>query len=157
MSADVAAHSPQVIEFAGVRFGPDDVVEVDGGQVMVTVARRDVQRMTLREGFHSAHPIMQVVAGAILTAVGLLPTWHFANWVLRGGTFVSIEAVLMGFMVIGPYLMIDALKRGPNLEVRTAAGTKKLALDRKVDRLLLEKCLAAAEELLGYSIERAAR
>ena len=32
MSAEVAADSSQVIEFAGVRFGPEEVVELDGGQ-----------------------------------------------------------------------------------------------------------------------------
>ena len=149
--------TPQVVEFAGVRFGPDDVTEMDGEQVMVKVARRDIKSITLRHGFHSAHPLTQVVAGAVLTAIGLLPTWHFAYWLVRGGTFTTIEAVMMGFVFLGPWVMVDAMKRGPYLEVRTAAGSKKVVFDRKADREMLEQAVGAAEQLLGYDVERAGR
>jgi hypothetical protein len=145
--------APQVIELAGVRFTPDDVTELDGGQMMVKVPRRDIQGIVLRHGFHSAHPLLQVVAGAVLAAIGLLPTWHFTNWLLHGGTFITVEALLMGFVFIGPWLMVNAAKRGLYLEVRTEGGTRKLAFDGKLDPGQLETCLAAAEQLLGYSIE----
>jgi hypothetical protein len=97
-----------------------------------------------------------VAAGVVLTGIGLLPTFHFAYWVVRGGTFAWFEAVLMGFVFLGPWLMIDAMKRGPYLEVRTNEGTKKLAFDPNADREMLDKSLAAAEQLHGYRIERAA-
>jgi hypothetical protein len=148
--------APQVIELAGVKFTPDDVTELDGGQVMVRVSRRDVRGMVLRHGFHSAHPLLQVLFGAVLAAIGLLPTWHFTNWLLHGGTFVSVEALLMGFVFLGPWLMFNALQRGPYLEVRTESGTRKLAFDGKLDPGQLDTCLAAAEQLLGYSIDRGA-
>jgi hypothetical protein len=152
----MTAEAPRVIELAGVRFTHEDVTELDGGQVMVKVLRRDVRRMALRHGFHSAHPILQILFGTVLTGIGLLPTWHFTNWVFHGGTFVSVEAVAMGFVFLGPWLMFNALRRGPYLEVRTEGGTKKLAFDVGADPRELETCLAAAEQLLGYSIERGA-
>lgn len=156
MPGETDSDALRLVECAGVRFGPDGVTEVDDEQVMVKVARGDLRRITLRHGFHSAHPVVQAVAGAVLTGIGLLPTWHLARWIGGGGTFYGVEAVLVGFVFLGPWLMLDATKRGPYLEVVTPGGTKKLVFERKADPGVIEQALAAAEQRFGYRIERAA-
>ena len=158
MTADPKAESEAMplVECAGVQFGPDAVTEVDDDQVMVRVGRGDVRGIALRRGFHSAHPVVQVLVGAALAVVGLVPTWHLAQWMVEGGTFFGVEAFLIAFVFLGPWLIFDGLKRGPYLEVRTGDGVKKLAFDRKADPGVIESALAAAEQRFGYRIERPA-
>jgi len=154
MATQGVAHDQQPIEFAGVRFGLDDVSELEDGRVMVKVPKAQIRRIALREGFYSAHPVVQVIAGIVLSGIAVPPTWHLATWIVGGGTFVSIEAWLIAFMFIGPWLVYDALKRGRYLQVETVAGRKKLILDRRADARALEEFLAAVEQRLGYSIDR---
>ena len=111
MVTQAVAQDQQPIEFAGVRFGPDDVSELEDSRVMVKVPKAEITRIALREGFYSAHPVLQVIAGVVLSGIAVPPTWHLANWIIGGGTFVSIEAWLIAFMFIGPWLVYDALKQ----------------------------------------------
>ena len=143
----------QVVESAGIRFTPDEILEVDEGQVILRVAKGDVRRITLRNGWHSAHPFLQIAFGIILTAVGALPTYHFAHWLLRGGHFVVwVEGFLMSFILIGPWLVFDAFKRGPYLDVDTVAGRKRLVFDRSAEFTTLQRFVATAGPL-GYAVD----
>ena len=154
--AEDAADNPGAIEFAGVRFEPDRVIELDGAQVMVNVPRSDIRRIALRHGFYSAHPVIQVGAGIVLTAIGILPTMHLSHWLVQGGTFYGPEAFLVSFVFLGPWLVYDATKRGPHLDVQTTAGRRKLILDKKtVGPEQLDAFLAVVEDRLGYRIDRA--
>ena len=153
MSTDETVE-PEVIDFAGVRFGADEVVEMDGQQVMVRVRKSEIERMALRHGFYSAHPILQVVVGIVLAGIGVLPTMHLIHWLANGGTFHTVEAFVVAFIFLGPWLVYDAAQRGPHLDVRTAAGRKRLILDRNVDPETLERFLTAVEERFGYQVER---
>jgi hypothetical protein len=155
VSADQAASDEsEVIDFAGVRFGPDEVVEMDGQQVMVRVAKQEIRRIDLRHGFYSAHPIVQVVAGLVLTCIGVLPAMHLVVWLGSGGTFHAVEAFLVAFVFLGPWLVYDAARRGPHLVVRTGAGQKRLILDKTVDPETLERFLTTVEGRFGYAIKR---
>jgi hypothetical protein len=154
MAVEHTANNPDAIEFAGVRFEQDRVVELDDAQVMLNVPKSEIRRMTLRQGFYSAHPVLQVAAGVVLAAIGLLPTIHLSNWLLRGGTFHHVEAFLVSFVFLGPWLVYDATKRGPLLDVETSTGRRKLALDHKVAAAELQDFLAVVEARFGYRVER---
>ena len=154
MSADETVDESEAIDFAGIRFGPDDVVEMDGQQVLLRVAKPEIQRIALRQGFYSAHPIVQAVVGIVLTGIGVLPAMHLVVWLASGGTFHAIEAFIVAFVFLGPWLVYDAAKRGPHLDVRTAAGHKRLILDKTVDPETLERFLTTVEGRFGYQVER---
>lgn len=142
------------LELGGIAFLPGEVVESGSDGVVVRVPRADVREIQFRHGYVSRHPVVQAVLSLAVAAVGALPTWHLAHWIVRGGLFITWEATVVPLVFVGPWLFIDAFKRGDYLDVKTPAGWKRLVFDRSVDRSAVDAFLSAVEVSMLYKINR---
>lgn len=89
MQGEILSAAP--LELAGIRFGSAAIAEIDSGRVMVEVKRADVTRMAICYGAQARHPLIQLIAGIVLVAIGIFPVWHVIRWVAHGGTLLLHE------------------------------------------------------------------
>ena len=114
-------------EYCGIRCTERSLCEIDSGKVMVTVPRQDITRITLRYGTQAPHPVIQVVMGLLLTGLGYFPIAHLIDWLRHGGAFLTLEAWIVPFPVVGILTVIGAFKRGYFLLVDERQGSKRLS------------------------------
>jgi hypothetical protein len=141
-------------ECCGVRCTPQGLAEVDSGSVVVQVQKDDVQALTLRHGLQAPHPVLQVLMGCALVALGYLPAAHLVQWFRRGGTFFTIEAFVIPFVFLGMSMVVSALRCGHFLEVEQRNDRKRLAFRPRPDPDDLERFVEEAERCLGLKITR---
>lgn len=140
------------IELGGVRFAADRLTEVEDGRVMALVMRHEIRSITLRHDFRSNHPVLQVIFGFVLIAVGLVPVRHLASWFRGGGIFFAVEIGLVVFAVIGAWLVFEAPRRGYQLDVGASSGRKKPTFHRKTGPAELRAFVAEAAARFEYEV-----
>lgn len=137
---------------SGVRFTKKSVAQLDGTRVSVSIARDSIRQMSLRYGFQSERPLLQVLFGSILCLVGLWPVIHITNWLIFGGVFLALETLLIFFLIFGIWGIYTGVRRGYYLLVEMDRDTRKLAFSSPVAREDIEAFLAEARTAFGYDI-----
>jgi hypothetical protein len=152
----MAQHDTQqsAICVGGISFSESAVTEVESGKVMVSIARTDVRRISLRHASRAQRPLVQIVMGAVLVGVGLIPLRHLIDWMSRGGVIFEFELLLFGLPVVGVWLIFESLSRGYFLDVEQSSGSKKMLFHGKISPEQIEEFLKAAEDRMGYRIDR---
>lgn len=138
----------------GVICEPERLTEIEAGRIMVLVDRKDIQHLRLRHGLVSPHPVLQLIAGAVLTALGYFPAAHFIDWFRHGGTFFEAEAYVVPFVIIGLWLGIGTFRRAYILDVATSAGRKRLAFSGSTELAEITRFLDAIEQHYALNVER---
>ncbi|HZL34649.1 MAG TPA: hypothetical protein VFC78_05010 [Tepidisphaeraceae bacterium] len=142
------------IEFAGIRCSAEQLLEIDSGRVMVLVSRPDILRIAACHGLQALHPIIQFVAGVIVTAIGLIPVPYIIGWIHHGGTLILGSKLLLVLAPIGLWLIAESFARGYFLRIETTKGSKRLAFHGKPRAHDVEMFLQSVENRFGYKIER---
>ncbi|HWE95966.1 MAG TPA: hypothetical protein VG269_18530 [Tepidisphaeraceae bacterium] len=150
------ATDPQPVACAGIQFDAKSLREVDSGRVMVLLSRADIRRVTLRHGSPAQHPVVQVIAGFIMLAMGALPTLYFLHWMREGGRFILHIATMFLFPVLGVWFIYGGFIRRHYLDVETSTGNKKLQFSGKPQLVEIRSFLKTAENSFGYKVEEAA-
>ena len=146
-----------MIECGGVAFDEQRLQEIDEGQVMVSVERSDIQRIRLRSGLISPHPILQMILAGPFLAIGLIPIVHFIHWAVRGGAFYRATVFAAPVLVIGVMLLLGAFRRGRFLEVETNRGRKRFAFRRRTDPTAISHFASGIETAYNIAVEREER
>ena len=129
---------------------------MEGGSVVIEVARDDVQRVTLRHGLQAPHPLLQILMGCALVAAGYFPAAHLIHWFRHGGTFFTFEAFVIPFAFLGLSMVVTALRSGYYLDVEERQGRKRLLFRPEPNAGDLQRFADDAERCLGLRITREA-
>ncbi len=140
-------------EYEGVRFGDEGVADVEGGRVGLYVPRAQIDRLTVRYGARSLHPILQLVMGLLLVGLGLLPAIHLVMWAVKGGTIHLLEVAMIVMLIIGVWLIIDAPRRGYLIDVAGSGGRKRLLFASGASKTGVEAFAGRARERFGYDVQ----
>jgi hypothetical protein len=151
-----ATTDPQSLACAGIQCDGKSLREIDSGRVMVLLPRADIRRIILRHGSPAQHPVIQVIAGFVLLAIGLFPALHLLHWMRYGGTIILEENLLFLFPVLGIWFIYGGFVRRHFLEVEIPIGNKKLQFQGKPQLREIRSFLKAAENRFGYKVEEAA-
>lgn len=143
----------EVVECAGVRCTPAALSEIDGPRVVVSVPRTSARGVTLRHGFQAPSPVLQILLGSALAALGYWPARHLVHWFRHGGTFVSVEAGGIAFAFLGVWMIVTALRRGYFLSVETEQGRKRLEMRGPVSPGELEAFRRGVARVWGMEIQ----
>ena len=138
----------------GISFTESAVTEVESGQVMVCVARLDARRISLRYASRAQRPLVQFIMGAVLLGMGFIPLQNLHGWVSHGGMIFYFALLLFGLPVVGAWLIFESFSRGYFLDIEQSSGSKKLLFHGKVGPEQIEEFLKAAENQMGYRIDR---
>jgi hypothetical protein len=143
----------QSFEYQGIRVRPDAITGVQAGRTYSVVPHANIQRITLRRGSPSAHPIIQVVVGAALAASGVPVVFHLLYWLSHGARMMSAEAMFLTFPAVGLILFFGALRRSFYLNIDLQKGRAKLAFDSGAKLADVRTLLATTQSFASYPIE----
>ena len=135
--------------YRGIAVLGDALCEVDSGRVMVRISTADVRGLKLLHGHVANHPVMQMIAGGVMVLIGGWPIIWLIEWAVHGGTIISSTMWMIGFAVVGVWLIIQAFREGHYLEVETTRGLRKLAFDGKVDESAASAFVGSLREALN--------
>lgn len=97
-----------IAQYGNICLTNDALCETDRAQVLVSVPRERIRSVTLRNGIKVAHPILQILMGLVLVAIGGLPVVHVFRWATTGGTFVILEAAAAPLAFLGVWQIASA-------------------------------------------------
>jgi hypothetical protein len=120
------------VEYQGIRISGDLLNEIESGRVMLSLPMRDVRRVELVHGGVAERPLVEIIVGAALVAVGCWPLLHLAYWAMRGGVFIKDEAWIVAAGGVGAYMIWHALRKGWYLRVETATAVRKLVFHGRI-------------------------
>jgi hypothetical protein len=141
------------ITCGNIRFSEEDVKELDGGQVLVSIKRSDIQSITVCYGQSSEKPVVQVAIGIFTLLIGCsIGLWPLIGYIVnlgtRSGGHIAPIAFAVPLILIGVYIILPVFRRCYYLLIITSGLEKrKLPLDGCAVRDVVEACQA-----LGYSV-----
>jgi hypothetical protein len=134
-------------KYQNILLARDFVIEKGSTKIPI----QSIRKMSVEFGFLSKHPLIQLILGMIVSALGLLPIFHFFLVFQYGGKFKFIEALAVAFFVVGIYLVISCLRKGYFLSLETEFGNKRLVFGNKVRKDEVVDFIKTARNF-GYSI-----
>ncbi len=140
-----------MIEFQNVRIGENGITELDGSKISLQIPRDEIERIEVRRGSESKHPILQSLLGVALIGWGLTPVPHILDWIEHGGEISHYTVLIVAFVIVGGWLVYDALRRKLLLYVITTRGHKKIGVRGSPLLSELDQLLADANREYGYS------
>ncbi len=143
---------PDAIVLAGVRCTTDGIELWDGDRILKHVPRGELQKIELRHGFLSQHPIVQIALGGGIAWLGLGPAEEVLRWFREGGTMIDLLAWFVLLVPAGVWVIYDALRRGHYLSVRARKESLRFVLKGNPDDVRLAEFLDRARALLGPGI-----
>src|SRR5689334_20319837 len=123
------------IEYSGIRISDTHMAELDGHRPLVAVKRSDIERVTLRRGWQSRRPLLQLLFGAGLSVIALFPILATLRWLQFGGRIhVGWPFAAAFITVVAAWVMYDSLRRGFFLAIEGPRGRQKLCFGRRAER-----------------------
>jgi hypothetical protein len=142
------------LRYLSLELGEEGVAEIGEDRRVVFVPRADITGLELRRGIAGERPVLQVVVGFALIALGL-------------SMLGALQAVLEGFLprtsgriagggaaciAVGAYILWTGLRPAHYLWVRSSRDARKVLILGRVDLGHLAEILAKAKLLYGYEV-----
>ncbi|HEX4954816.1 MAG TPA: hypothetical protein VF017_15610 [Thermoanaerobaculia bacterium] len=141
-------------DFQGVRIDDQVVASVKGGQTTFALPREKVRDVRLRFGFQAERPLLQLLLGLLLAAVGALQIPGAYEFVVHGGTiYLDVMVFLLLLVPLGAWLMAHGLRRGFYLFVEVPNDRFKIPFRGRPTREAIVDFLSIARARTGYSIQ----
>jgi hypothetical protein len=126
-----------------LRIGAERIDELQDGRAIHSVRRADIRSIYLHYGFLARHPIIQLIFAAVLVlGFGMLTLMVISA--LMDNVAGKSLCMAPAFLLLGVWLIYDALKRGHYLEIWTHSRRHKLIVGRDISQPHLD----ALKELL---------
>lgn len=140
------------VRFHNVEFSVQSVALLDQQSKIVSVAKKDVRTITLKYGFQSERPFIEVIFGAGLVLVGFYFIVNFILHILINR--IAYTDMLLSILLLpaGIWFIVDGLKKRLYFEVTLDNDKRKFPLGKNPDKGELQKFIQTASQI-GYSID----
>jgi hypothetical protein len=146
MSAQITTPADQDTGLS-VRISEKGLSEYNGNKRIVFIPKEQVQLIEIKFGSHAERPVIQLILGLCLGALGLAGLDLAINGGVRG---LYWGLGFMGFGAIGVLCLYEAIKRGYYLCVTCSKDTRKLVFKGITQREDLSGFIKNASDL-GYN------
>jgi hypothetical protein len=140
------------VRFQNIEFSTQDMTLLDQQSKILSVAKKDVQKITLKYGFQSERPFVQVGFGVALLLIGL---YFIVNFILQALIYRIIYTdMLLSILLfpVGVWFMVDGFRRRLYFEVSLDQDKRKFPLGKNPDKGELQRFIKIASRL-GYPID----
>jgi hypothetical protein len=140
------------VRFQNIEFSTQDMTLLDQQSKILSVAKKDVQKITLKYGFQSERPFVQVGFGVALLLIGL---YFIVNFILQAliNRIIYTDMLLSILLFpVGVWFMVDGFRRRLYFEVYLDQDKRKFPLGKNPDKGELQRFITIASRL-GYPID----
>ena len=140
------------VRFHNVEFSSEGVTLLSQNSKLLFVAKKDIVQITLKYGFQSERPIVEIVFGTIIFGLG---AYFILNFILKAIIYrtVYVEELLSLFLLpIGGWFFMDGFRKRLYFEVALDNDKRKFPLGKNPDKNKLQKFIQYASQL-GYVID----
>ena len=140
------------VRFQNIEFSTQDMTLLDKQSKILSVAKKDVQKITLKYGFQSERPFVQVGFGVALLLIGLYFIVNFILQVLINRIIYTDMLLSILLFPVGVWFMVDGFRRRLYFEVSLDHDQRKFPLGKNPDKGELQRFIKIASRL-GYPID----
>lgn len=140
------------VRFHNVEFSIQGISLLDQQSKIVSVTKKDIRTITLKHGFQSERPLVEVVFGIALVFIGF---YFIVNFILQilFNRIAYIDMVLSVLLLpVGIWFMVDGYKKRLYFEVTLDNDKRKFPLGKNPNKRELQKFIKMASQL-GYPID----
>ena len=134
--------------YCGLVLDDDTLCEMSDGRRAAEVPRAVIRHVALGHGVAAERPVVAILIGVFLIVLGLASACNLALWYLRGGTAHGVEALAVGLIPIGGWLVHHAMRKRYFLRISTDSGERKLAFEATAE----EQLARAFVETVGRTV-----
>ena len=139
--------------YENLRLSDKGVSEVIAGRRMLFIPKEQVQYIETKFGSHAERPLVQMVLGLFLVALGLVGLYLALEGGIRG---LYWGAGFVGFGAIGVYCLYEAFKKGYFFSVVCSKETRKIKITGEIQKAefsqFIKDASAAGYDVRGSSI-----
>jgi hypothetical protein len=140
--------SPAYWSYENLRISEKGVSEVIAGRRMLFIPKQQVQYIETKFGSHAERPLVQMVLGLLLVALGLAGLYLALAGGIRG---LYWGAGFMGFGAIGVYCLYEAFKKGYFFSVICSKETRKIKITGEIQKAEFSQFINDASAA-GYDV-----
>ena len=140
------------VRFQNIEFSTQDMTLLDQQSKILSVAKKDVQKITLKYGFQSERPFVQVGFGVALLLIGLYFVVNFILQALINRIIYTDMLLSILLFPVGVWFMVDGFRRRLYFEVSLDQDKRKFPLGKNPDKGELQRFIKIASRL-GYPID----
>jgi hypothetical protein len=137
-----------------IRFTAEEVQELDGNQIIVSVTRKEITSISFCYGEGVERPILQFIAGLIMCALGFVLGVYPILGMFRGETVgepiaVKPFAFAAPLILIGVAVIIPIFRKSRYLLVITNNDRRKLTIRNASSAEVINSAQIAGYEMFG--------
>lgn len=140
------------IYYNGILIAPEKIAMFQGKSEVASVQKKDIQTITLEEGYQSERPILQIAFGGIILLLPLFSILYLLGGLLSGTTVRISFLLAFAFAPLGVWMIREGMRRGYYLLITQDNDARKLGFDKICDQAALKAFLKDASQL-GYVID----
>jgi hypothetical protein len=140
------------VRFHNVEFSPQSVTLLDQQSIILSLAKTDVRKITLKYGFQSERPMIQAGFGIALLFMGLYFIANFILHILINRIVYTTMLLSILLFPVGVWFVLDGLRKRLYFEVVLDNDKRKFPLGKNLDKGELQKFIKLASQL-GYVID----
>jgi hypothetical protein len=138
--------------YSGILIAPEKIAMFQGKSEVASVQKKDIQTITLEEGYQSERPILQIAFGIVILLLPLYSILYLLGGLLSGATIRVPILLALAFAPLGIWMIREGIRRGYYLHITLENDTRKLGFDKNCDQTALKAFLKDASQL-GYVID----
>ena len=142
----------RIVRFHNVGFSAEGVILFDQQSQILLVEKKDIRQITLKYGFQSERPLVEIIFGVGIILTGFYFILNFVLHILvnRIAYMDMLGSILL--LPVGIWFIVDGFRKRLYFEVTLHNDKRKFPLGKNPDKGELQKFIKIASQL-GYSIE----
>jgi hypothetical protein len=140
------------VRFHDIEFSDDGITLLSQNSKLLFVAKKDIRQITLKYGFQSERPIVEIIFGIFIFGLG---AYFILNFILKAIIYrmVYVEELLSLLLLpIGGWFFVDGFRKRLYFEVVLNNDKRKFPLGKNPDKSELQKFIKFASQS-GYVID----
>lgn len=140
------------VRFHNIEFSPEGIALLSQNSKLLFVAKKEIRQITLKYGFQSERPIVEIIFGIIVLGLGV---YLILDIILKAFIYrITHVEELLGLLLlpIGGWFFIDGFRKRLYFEVKLDNDKRKFPLGKNPDKNELRKFTQYASQL-GYVID----
>lgn len=140
------------VRFHNIAFDSQGITLLSGQSKLLFIAKNDIRKITLKHGFQSERPIIQVLFGIVLVGLGIYLLVDFILLAAVQRTIYDVGCLSPLLLPVGGWFVLDGIRKRLYFEVSLENDTRKFPLGKNPDKGELQKFIKIASQL-GYPVD----